>query len=80
MTLNELETALFNNRLEIQGHSKKWYRIRRNGKTKRWARLQNKFVIPCKIGFRECFYITDDKTIMVNAINISNPLLRINND
>lgn len=32
----------------------RWYRIRRNGQTKRWKRDQ-RVEIPCKVGFLECF-------------------------
>lgn len=40
-------------------HRGKWYDIRRNGQTKRWKRDASRITVPCKIGFREAFQITE---------------------
>lgn len=83
MTLNELETALFNNRLEFRAGQwpGEWYKVRRNGATKRWKRSPEKFIIPCKIGFNGCFSIADSPTTKPGAISFNDAsLLRINND
>ena len=57
MTKQEIEAALDSGKLEVQWHSGKWYAVRRNGVTKLWKRDQERFAIPCKTGFRECFTI-----------------------
>lgn len=61
ITRDNIDALLDAHRLEIYSYTtKKWYSIRRNGKTKHWKRNPNRIRIPCKVGFRECFAITED--------------------
>lgn len=57
MTRQQIETALDNGLLEVQWGNGKWYKVRRNGATKTWKRDAERFAIPCKTGFRDCFTI-----------------------
>ena len=57
MTQQEIETALDSGRLETRWANGKWYAVRRNGATRTWKRDKDRFAIPCKTGFRDCFTI-----------------------
>ena len=83
MTLNELETALLNNRLELRAGKwpGKWYKVWRIGATKRWKRSPEKFVIPCEIAFNGCYSIADSYATKPGAISFNDASrLRITND
>lgn len=58
-TLAQIETALAANKLEIRVSSDRWWKARRNGKTKRWVRTPDRYEIPCKVGFRNHFTISN---------------------
>lgn len=64
MTRAEFEAALDAGILEIQEVTLKgevkWYRCRRNGRTRTWKRDPSRFIIPVKYKFRECVQITQD--------------------
>ena len=75
MTREQLETALDKNQLYLQGFNERWYRVRRNGMTKLWKRDTDRFRIPCKIGFKECFSIASSR--FDGDITIDNPRLQV---
>lgn len=55
-----VEWLLDHHRLGITSvRNGRWYRIRRNGQTKRWKR-DHRVEIPCKVGFLECFTLRWD--------------------
>ncbi len=54
MTLSELESLLDSGKLEILMTSGRYWKIRRNGKTKLWKTRPNDFRIPIKFGFKLC--------------------------
>jgi hypothetical protein len=59
MTLNQIETALDAGRLEIAGGMpNKWYRCRRNGRTRKWKRSPDRWEIPIKYAFHGYATIT----------------------
>jgi hypothetical protein len=58
MNLTQLETLLDTGRLQVWCGTA-WYDVRRNGKTRLWKRQPKRFAIPCKVGFRCCFTLTD---------------------
>ena len=60
MTRNEIETALDQGRVEVQMNSRRWWKVRRNGKTHTWKTRPDEFRIPIKYGFRGHGYITHD--------------------
>ena len=51
-TLEQLETALDSGLLEGRMTNGRWWRLRRNGQTKRWKRNPERFRLPIKAGFR----------------------------
>lgn len=60
LAVENVEWFLDHHRLGIVSvRNGRWYRIRRNGKTKLWKRDQ-RTEIPCKVGFRECFTLRWD--------------------
>jgi hypothetical protein len=69
MTREEIEKALDEHRLEVAMTHNKWWKVRRNGKTKLWKRKEyrHKFEIPVKAGMNVFTYIThanvDDETM-----------------
>ncbi len=57
MTLDQLEAALAKGQLQVTNGKGKWYTVRRNGRTQTWKREPDRYSIPVKVGFRECFRI-----------------------
>lgn len=60
MTLQEIEIALDEGRVECNMANGRWWKARRNGKTKQPKRNPSWFEIPIKAGFRSHGYITPD--------------------
>ncbi len=57
-TMETIEKALDERRLECAMLSGRWWKLRRNGKTKTWKTRPGEFRIPVKAGLRSCAYIT----------------------
>lgn len=63
MTREQVEQALDSGRLEIHMKTDRWWKCRRNGKTKLWKTMPDRFRIPIKYGFR--FYgAIDEEDLM----------------
>lgn len=81
MTRNELETALDAGTLEVQWGNSRWYSVRRNGATKLWKRDTERFVVPCKTKFRDCFviafYTYDCRCHPSEGHTLNSPYLRV---
>ena len=60
LTLSELESLLDHGQVECLMGSGRWWRLRRNGQTKRWKTRPAAFRIPVKAGLRSCTYLTED--------------------
>ena len=60
LTLPELEALLDSSQIECLMGSGRWWRLRRNGQTKRWKRDESRFRIPVKAGLRSYTYLTED--------------------
>jgi len=60
MTLDELEQALDGGNLWVQATATRYWKVRRNGVTKRWKRDLYRYSIPCKAGFRDTFSLTNE--------------------
>ena len=58
ITRDNIDELLDKGLIETCGANGKWYTIRRNGKTKLWKTNPRRIEIPCKVGLRECFTIT----------------------
>jgi hypothetical protein len=54
MDLKELEKALDAGHVEIAMINGRWWKARRNGKTRRWVRDPMRFEIPIKFGLKKC--------------------------
>ena len=52
-----IENALDSGRIYAETRKGTLWLVRRNGKTKTWKRDQDRFEIPAKAGFRDCFTI-----------------------
>lgn len=59
MTLDQIEQALDQGRISALMSHGKWWRVRRNGVTKLWARSPGRFRIPIKAGLRTYGEITE---------------------
>lgn len=62
MTRTEFEAALDGHILWVKENwqeGPRWYMVRRNGKTKTWARDKNRWKIPVKWKLKQCFTIGD---------------------
>lgn len=61
-TLQEVETALDGGRLYGCANSNRavWWKLRRNGQTKKWKTRPDDFRIPVKMGLRTCGQVTPD--------------------
>lgn len=66
MTRQEFETALDARKVQVMGRTGKWYDIRRNGATQTWKTRPDEFSTPVKVGFRECFRVTE-RELSLNA-------------
>jgi hypothetical protein len=69
ITRENLDNYLDGGVLYIAMTNGKWYRVRRNGKTKLWKSDASKFRLPIKYGFRHYGYldeslVRDDGTFM----------------
>lgn len=60
MTRSEIESALDAHRLEVQLLNRRWWKVRRNGKTKLWKTRPDEFRIPIKYGMYGFGYITEE--------------------
>lgn len=60
MTLNEIEQALQAGQIYAEMRNGKFWRVRRNGKTKIWRTRPGHFEIPVKAGLRSYGYIRHD--------------------
>ena len=69
MTRQQFETALDAGKLEVQLTNGRWYRVRRNGKTKTWKTRPGEFETPIKWCLRNCGRVSD--------MSIDSPELRI---
>lgn len=57
---DDFDAALDAGRLWVRSRGRgKWYRVRRNGATKRWKRQPGRFRIPVKVGLRQCLAIDE---------------------
>ena len=66
MTRLEFEQALDTHRLWIRedwSSGPRWYLLRRNGRTKLWARSPHRWEIPVKYKLKECMKVSD-KTLL----------------
>lgn len=57
LSLAEIERHLDVGNIEASMNNKRWWRVRRNGATKRWVTRPKEFRIPVKAGLRSCAYI-----------------------
>jgi hypothetical protein len=48
----DIEEALDKGYLFVAMASGSWWKLRRNGATRKWKRTPDRFEIPCKMGFR----------------------------
>ncbi len=62
MTLTRIETALSKGHIWARMVSGRWWRIRRNGKTKTWVTRPGEWSIPVKAGLRSCTTLTNNST------------------
>ena len=60
MTRSEIETALDAGRIFTEMSNGRWWRVRRNGRTKTWVTRPDAFSIPVKAGIWVYDYITQD--------------------
>jgi hypothetical protein len=51
--LGELEAALDVGRLHVRMNHGAWWIVRRNGKTRRWARTPERWRVPIRVGLHE---------------------------
>lgn len=58
MTMQAIEKALDEGRIDVLMSHGKWWQVRRNGKTQTWKTRPGEFRIPIKAGFRTCGEIT----------------------
>lgn len=64
--LDRIEKALAEGKLERRMPNS-WWRVRRNGKTKRWKTRPWAWRIPVKMGFSQFAYISND-TVLLEVI------------
>lgn len=69
MTRQELETALDAGGLEAEMTNGRWWKLRRNGKTRTWKRDPKRFEVPVKAGLRAY--------ARLGEADLTNPHLRI---
>jgi hypothetical protein len=67
VTRAQVEYALDHRRLVIQGHSGRWYDVRRNGKTKTWKTRPYDYSIPAKVGLSGAFRIDPDTSNLMKV-------------
>ena len=65
MELSEIESALDAGRISVRMRNGKFWKVRRNGVTKRWVRKPNEFRIPVMFGFRGHDAITHCDTVEI---------------
>jgi len=63
ITRENIEQLLDAGRIEVAMRNGNWWKIRRNGQTKRWKKDPNRLYIPFKMGFKGYGNITDDDFI-----------------
>jgi hypothetical protein len=59
ITRANIDALLDAGRLEVEMTGGRWWRIRRNGATRRWKRDASRIYIPFKAGFRTTGAITE---------------------
>lgn len=61
MTREAFEAALDAGHLwtAIRGYDTRWYRCRRNGRTRTWKRDPSRFLIPVKFRLKDCMRVQD---------------------
>ena len=74
-TLEEIETALANGHLWARMGGGRFWRLRRNGATKRWKREPSRFRIPVKAGLRSCGEVNEGSNVSRNRATASNFLI-----
>jgi hypothetical protein len=57
--LAAIEAALDSGRVQAEMTNGRWWRVRRNGRTKLWKTRPGEFRIPIKAGLRSCAYLTE---------------------
>lgn len=58
-TRANFEELLDAGRLETAVGPGRWWKLRRNGRTRTWKRDPGRFLVPVKAGFREAGWITN---------------------
>jgi hypothetical protein len=58
ITPGKIEALLDAGAVEVRMGPNRWWRVRRNGRTKRWTSRPEEFRIPIKMGLRNYGYIT----------------------
>lgn len=59
ITRSNIDTLLDTGRIEAAMSRGRWWKIRRNGKTKKWVTDENRIRIPVKAGLRATYAITE---------------------
>ena len=59
-SLPEIEAALDSGRIFAKMSNGNLWRVRRNGKTKRWKTRPEEFRIPIKAGLKSCAYLNEE--------------------
>jgi hypothetical protein len=60
--LAAIEAALDSGRVQAEMTNGRWWRVRRNGRTKLWKTRPGQWRIPIKAGLRSCAYLTEANT------------------
>ena len=80
MTQEEAEAALDNGRLWCMVSwsftNRKYWKCRRNGRTKTWAREPKRFRIPIKAGFKTHGYVTENSKPPIYVISDHAPITK----
>ena len=69
ITRETIDQLLDQGQIEIAMASGKWWRIRRNGATRRWKRDASRIHVPIKYGFKFCGAITETDFLADGTIN-----------
>jgi len=59
ITRDNVDSLLDTGKLEIAMRNGNWWKLRRNGATKKWARGASRIRIPLKMGFRGTACVTE---------------------
>lgn len=74
ITRDNIDALLDAGRLEIAMASGNWWRLRRNGATKRWVRDASRIRVPMKMSFRGTVAVTEmDFRHVVDGVVCLNP-------